>query len=68
MLPVGGRTKADIHGYIENSATYASNQFALCVWRALEMQSSHHAIGTHALVVLHEMYRSNFLLKLTLGE
>ena len=68
VLSVGGRAFADIDGYVEDGSPDASNELALREGRALEMQSAHHAIGGHALVVLHEVDGADFLLELSLRE
>ena len=36
---------ADVNGYIEDSAFYATHEFALGIWHALIMKTSHHAVG-----------------------
>ena len=41
-------------GIIEDSTFYAVYQIALCVRWALEVQASHNAIATHALIILAE--------------
>ena len=73
MLAIGRRTLANIHSHIEHGTLHAAHQLRLGEWRALEMQSAHHAIGRHTLVVLAEMdrmaqYRSHLLVKFTLRE
>ena len=56
-----------------HSTLHASHQLALCKRRSLEMQTTHHSIRTHALVVLAELHLVayqwlHFLVKLTLTE
>ena len=66
VLSVGGRALTQVDGNVENSTFNAANKFALCVGRALEMQSSHYTIGGHAFVVLHEFDGADFLLEFSL--
>ena len=68
VLTIGGRSLAYVYGYIQHSTLYTSHQFALRVWRALEVETSHHAIGTHAFVVLDKVHGTNLLIELALGE
>ena len=73
MIAVSRGAFANIYRYIEYSAFYAADQFALGIWWTLEMQASHHAIATHRLVVLAEVYtvsqdRRDLLFKLSLAE
>ena len=56
MLAVCWRTFTDIHGNIQHSTLHASHQLALGKRRSLEMQTTHHTIRTHALVVLAELH------------
>ena len=56
MLTVCRRTLADIHGNIQHSTFHASHQLTLGKWRSLEMQTTHHTIRTHALIVLTELH------------
>lgn len=56
MLTVCRRTLADIHGNIQHSTLHASHQLALGKRRPLEMQTTHHTIRTHALIVLAELH------------
>ena len=69
----GRRTLADINCHIEHRTLHATHQFALGERWALEMQTSHHAVGRHALVVLAEIHlmpqdRHHLLVKLPLRE
>ena len=73
MLTVCWRTLADIHGNIQHSTLHASHQLALGKRRSLEMQTTHHTIRTHTLVVLAELHLVAhqwlyFLFKLTLAK
>ena len=73
MLAVSRGAFANIYCYIEDSAFYATYQLALGIWWSLEMQTSHHAIATHRLVVLAEVNIvpqdwGYFLFKLSLAE
>ena len=68
MLPVGGRAFADIDRHVEHRAPHAPHQFGLRERRTLEMQSAHHPVGRHAFIVLHELYRADFLTKLALRK
>ena len=68
VLSVGRRTFAQVDGNVENGTFYAANKFALCVGWALEMQSSHHTIGGHAFVVLHEFDGTDFFFEFSLRE
>ena len=73
MLAIGWRTLAYIYGDIEDSTLYATYQLALCIWWALEVQASHHAIAAHRLVVLAEVNTvsqdwGNLFFKLSLAE
>ena len=47
MLAISRGALANIYCYIENSTFYAAYQLALCIWWALEVQASHHAIAAH---------------------
>ena len=55
MLAVGGRSLADIYCNIEDSTLYAAYQLALGIRWTLEVQTSHHAIAAHALIILAEV-------------
>ena len=73
MLAISWRTLADIYCDIKNSAFYATNQFALSIWWALEVQASHHAITAHRLVVLAKVNTvsqdwGNLFFKLSLAD
>ena len=54
MLSVSRTASANIHSHVEHGATHTSNQLALSIRRALEMQATHDAISRHRLIVLHE--------------
>ena len=73
MLAIGWRAFTNIYSYIKHSTFYAAYQLALGIWWALEVQSSHHAIATHRLVVLAEVNTvsqdwGNLFFKLSLAE
>ena len=73
MLTISWRALADIYCYIEDSTFYAAYQLALGIWWVLEVQTSHHAIAAHRLVVLAEVNIvsqdwGNLLFKLSLAE
>ena len=73
MFTVCRRPLTDIHGNIQHSTLHASHQLALGKRRSLEMQATHYAIRTHALIVLAELHLVahqwlNLLFKLTLTE
>ena len=73
MLAVSGGAFTNIYCYIEYSAFYAADQFALSKWWTLEMQASHYAIAAHRLVVLAEVNTvsqnwDNLFFKLSLAE
>ena len=73
MLSVCWRTFTDIHGNIQHSTLHASHQLALRKQRSLEMQTTHHTIRTHALIVLAELHLVTyqwlyFLFKLSLAK
>ena len=73
MLAISRGAFTNIHGYIEDSAFYAADQFALGIWWTLEVQASHYTIAAHRLVVLAEANsvsknRSYLLFKLSLAE
>ena len=56
VLPVSRRTFPDVHGHVEHLALDAPHQLGLRERRPLEVQSPHHAVARHALVVLHELH------------
>ena len=56
MLTICRRTLADIHGNILHSTLHTSHQLALGKRRSLKMQTTHHTIRTHTLVVLAELH------------
>ena len=55
MLAISWRSLADVYGDIEDSTLYAAYQLALGIRWTLEVQTSHHAIAAHRLVVLAEV-------------
>ena len=73
MLTISRGAFTNIHCYIEHSTFYAAYQLALGIRWALEVQTSHHTIATHRLVVLSEVNtvsqdRRDLLFKLSLAE
>ena len=73
MLAISRGAFANIYCYIEHSTFYAAYQFALCVRWTLEMQTTHYAIATHALIILAEVNTvtqdwDNLLIKLSLAK
>ena len=68
MLAEGRTAPADIHRHVEDCPPDTAHQFGLGVGHALVVQSAHHAIRTHGLVVLHEMYVTHLLAELLFGE
>lgn len=56
MLTICRRTLTDIHGNIQHSTLHASHQLALCKRRSLKIQTTHHTIRAHALIVLAELH------------
>jgi hypothetical protein len=73
VLSVGGAAFTNIDSDIKDCAFDTTNEFALGKRRALEMQTSHHAIRGFALIVLDKGYCvakdwSNFLVELSLRE
>lgn len=64
---VGRRAFPDVHGHVEHLALDAPHQLGLRERRPLEVQAAHHAVGGHALVVLHELHAADLLLKLPAG-
>ena len=67
VLAVGRRAIPDVHGHVQHLAPNAPHQLGLRERRPLEVQSPHHAVARHALVVLHERHVTYFLVKLPLG-
>ena len=49
-------TLADVDGHVEDTAADAAHELGLGVGGALEMESAHHSVCGHRLVVLHEVY------------
>ena len=73
VLSVSGTAFTNIDSNIKDCAFDTTNEFALGKRRALEMQTSHHAIRGFALIVLDKGYCvakdwSNFLVELSLRE
>ena len=68
VLAIGGRTLADIDGYIEHGSFDATNQFALGKGWGLEVQAAHDAIAGHGFVVLYKVDFSHFFFEFPLGE
>ena len=73
MLTISWRALADIYCYIEDSTLYAAYQLALGIRWTLEVQTSHHAIAAHALIILAEVNTMSqdwgyLLFKLSLAE
>ena len=73
MLTISRRSFTNIYCYIKYSTFYATYQLTLSIRRALEVQTSHHAIAAHRLVVLAEVNtvsqdRRDLLFKLSLAE
>ena len=73
MLAIGRGAFANIYCYIKYSTLYAAYQLTLGIRWALEVQTSHHTIATHRLVVLAEVNTvsqdwGNLLFKLSLAE
>ena len=73
MLTISWRALADIYCNIEDSTLYAAYQLALGIRWTLEVQTSHHAIAAHALIILAKMNTmsqnwGNLLFKLSFAE
>ena len=73
MLAISRGGFANIYCNIEHSTFYAAYQLALGIGRALEVQTSHHAIAAHGLVILAKVNtvtqdRRDLLFKLSLAE
>ena len=68
VLSVGRRPFANVDSYVEDGSPDASNELALRVGWALEVQSAHDAVLRHAFVVLHKLDGAYFLLELPLRE
>ena len=66
VLTVGRAALANVDDDIEDGTLDAADEFALGEGRALEVQATHHTIGTHAFVVLDESDGSYFFVELTL--
>ena len=45
MLAKCRRTLADVNGYVKHCAFNTAHEFALGIWHALIVKTSHHAIG-----------------------
>ena len=64
---------ADVNGNVEDCALDTAHEFALGIWHALVVKTTHHAIAAHRLVVLAEVNTvsqdwGNLLFKLSLAE
>lgn len=73
MLTVGGGAFADVDGDVEDGTFDTTDKFALGVWGALEMETSHDTVGGHGFVVLDEVDGvtqdgGNLLIELPLRE
>ena len=68
MLSESRRALSDIHYDIKYLSVGTPHQLALCIRHLLVMQSPHHPIGRHALIVLHETDRHHLLVKFPLRE
>ena len=74
VLPICRRTFADVDCHIKHSALYASHELALCERWCLKMQSSHHTVERHTLIVLNKLYglskigERNLFIKFSLWE
>ena len=66
MLAICRRAFADVNGYIENNSFYTTNELTLGERWGMEMQSSHHAIARHTLVVLNKIDLAHLFFKLSL--
>ena len=56
MLSESRTPLADIHRNIQDSALYNADKLALGIIPYLKMQSTHHAVGALAFVVLTKIY------------
>ena len=54
VLTVGRGAFTDVNGYVQDGAFDAANDFALWKRRALEMQTTHHAVSGFAFIILDE--------------
>lgn len=54
MLPEGGAVFTEIYCHIEYASVGTTDEFGLCIRRALEMQSAHHTIRRARLIILYE--------------
>lgn len=68
VLTVGRAALADVYDDIEDGTLDTADEFGLGEGRALEVQATHHTVGTHAFVILDEADGSHFLVELTLRE
>ena len=68
MLTECKRTPTNIHSYVQDPTLNTTHKFTLRVRHTLIMQSTHHSICRHALVVLNKSDRTYLLIKLTLRE
>ena len=67
VFAVGGTSFAYIYCHIEDSATHATDQFALGVGRQLKVESAKHTIVAAGFVVLHKVDVQSCLLFELLG-
>ena len=73
VLTICGAAFANVYGDVEDVTFDTTDKFALGVWGALEMETSHDTVGGHGFVVLDEVdgvtqNGGNFLIELPLGE
>ena len=54
-LTVGGTILAQIDRDVEDATSCAANELGLGVWWALEMETTHDAVGRAGLIILHEL-------------
>ena len=64
---------ADVNGYVKYCTFDAAHELTLCIWHALIVKTTHHTVGRHRFVVLHEVDTMPkdgryFLVKLSLRE
>ncbi len=60
VLAVGRGAFTDVNCYVQDGAFDATNEFALCKRRALEMQTTHYAVSGFAFIILDENDISDF--------
>ena len=74
VLSVCRRTLADVNGNVQDTAAYAADNLALCIWGKLEMKAAHDSVAGHRLVVLNEddgvsvLWYCDLFVKFPLGE